>query len=415
MKLRVLLGYLVFILSLLSLTESSAKELIVCKDCSYTSLKSAISKANSGDRIVLKKGEYKEHDIIIDKSVDIIGEEGAIIDGEMKAGIMIISADSVTVSGLIIKNVGTSFIQDYAAIKVRKSHYVTIENNRLQNVFFGIFLEKSKHGIIKNNHIESKADAEYNSGNGIHLWYCKNILIKENEVSGLRDGIYLEFVDGSTITQNKSNNNLRYGLHFMFSNNDEYSHNVFEKNGAGVAVMFSKKIKMFRNIFRNNWGNASYGLLLKEINDAEILENTFDRNTVGIHVEGSNRINYLKNNFIHNGWAVKIQGACFENNFNNNNFLFNTFEISYNGQLNNNNFDKNYWSSYSGYDLNKDGIGDIPYRPVKLFSYVVNRTPETIVLLRSLFIDIINFSEKVSPAFTPDNLMDNNPLTKEIK
>ena len=59
--------------------------------------------------------------------------------------------------------------------------------------------------------------------------------------------------------------------------------------------------------------------------------------------------------------------------------------------MNDNKFDGNYWSSYSGYDLDKDQIGDVPYRPVKLFSYVVNRTPETIILLRSLFVDLINF------------------------
>ena len=79
-----------------------------------------------------------------------------------------------------------------------------------------------------------------------------------------------------------------------------------------------------------------------------------------------------------------------------------------------NKFDKNYWSSYSGYDLDKDGVGDVPYRPVKLFSYVVNRTPETIILLRSMFIDIINFAEKVTPMFTPATLLDNTPSMKPI-
>ena len=83
--------------------------------------------------------------------------------------------------------------------------------------------------------------------------------------------------------------------------------------------------------------------------------------------------------------------------------------------MNDNYFDKNYWSSYTGYDLDKDGIGDVPYRPVKLFSYIVNRTPEAIILLRSLFIDIIDFSEKVSPVFTPDELVDKNPLMKRKK
>jgi nitrous oxidase accessory protein len=94
--------------------------------------------------------------------------------------------------------------------------------------------------------------------------------------------------------------------------------------------------------------------------------------------------------------------------------LYNSFDLSYNSKINDNLFESNYWSNYAGYDLNHDNLGDIPYRPVKLFSYIVNRTPETIVLLRSLFIDIIDFSEKVSPIFTPDNLVDNTPQMKRI-
>ncbi|MCK5906022.1 MAG: nitrous oxide reductase family maturation protein NosD, partial [Flavobacteriales bacterium] len=60
------------------------------------------------------------------------------------------------------------------------------------------------------------------------------------------------------------------------------------------------------------------------------------------------------------------------------------------------------------------GIGDIPYRPVKLFSYIVNRTPEAIIMLRSLFVDLIDFSERVSPVFTPDNLLDEKPSMKVL-
>jgi nitrous oxidase accessory protein len=201
----------------------------------------------------------------------------------------------------------------------------------------------------------------------------------------------------------------------MFSNNDIYENNIFEDNGAGVAVMFSKKIKMLGNTFKKNWGAASFGLLLKEINDSEIIDNKFVENTVGINIEGSNRITYKANDFIQNGWALKVRGACYTNAFIDNNFLHNSFDISYNSKLNDNKFENNYWSNYAGYDLNKDGIGDVPYRPVKLFSYIVNRTPETIILLRSLFMDLIDFSEKVSPVFTPDNLLDPAPLMKKIE
>ena len=104
-----------------------------------------------------------------------------------------------------------------------------------------------------------------------------------------------------------------------------------------------------------------------------------------------------------------MSGGCYANAFTANNFIGNSFDVSYNSKMNDNTFNGNFWSAYSGYDLDKDGSGDVPYRPVKLFSYVVNRTPETIVLLRSLFVDIINFSEKVSPAFTPADLVDQTP------
>ena len=321
----------------------------------------------------------------------------------------------MTLDGLFIINVGTSYTEDYAAVRVRKSKNFVIQNLVLEKLFFGIYLEKSNFGKIYHNKIIGDAVEEYNSGNGIQLWYSKNIEIEHNFVQHVRDGIYLEFADNCIIKNNVSSNNVRYGLHFMFSNDDIYRDNTFENNGAGVAVMFSKKIKMYNNIFKENWGSASYGMLLKEINDAEIEGNVFEENTIGINIEGSNRITYKNNNFINNGWAIKVRGACYTNKFVQNNFLYNSFDISYNSKINDNVFDQNYWSNYTGYDLDKDGIGDVPYRPVKLFSYIVNRTPETIILLRSLFIDLIDFSEKVSPVFTPDNLLDNNPVTSRIE
>ncbi|QBA63219.1 nitrous oxide reductase family maturation protein NosD [Muriicola soli] len=385
----------------------------VCPGCKVGSIKEAIAMASDFDTILIKKGTYNEFNILVDKPITLLGEASATIDGRDQGEIFRIVSDHVTIDGLKIINVGTSYTSDYAAIRVVKSQHFTIRNIVLEKLFFGIYLERSDNGIISNNKILGDALDEYNSGNGIQLWYSKNVVVEGNLVQGVRDGIYLEFADHITISNNHSKDNLRYGLHFMFSNDDSYTDNIFENNGAGVAVMFSKRIKMERNTFRRNWGTASFGLLLKEINDAEIIGNTFEKNTVGINVEGSNRINYLRNNFIENGWAVKIMGACYTNAFRNNNFIYNSFDISYNSKLNDNVFDQNYWSDYTGYDLNRDGIGDVPYRPVKLFSYIVNRSPETIVLLRSLFMDLIDFSEKVSPVFTPDNLADTHPLMKK--
>ncbi|NOY48757.1 MAG: nitrous oxide reductase family maturation protein NosD, partial [Chlorobi bacterium] len=394
---------IVLLITLLFFSASSlyAETIIVCKTCKVNSIKEAIAMAEDFDTIRVQKGTYKEFDIIINKPLTIIGENLPVIDGELKGEIITIISDNVTIDGLFIKNVGRSYTKDFAAIRIRKSKKFEIKNLILENLFFGIYLEKSSHGKVYNNRIIGDAVEEYNSGNGIQLWYSQNIVIENNFIQGVRDGIYLEFSDNCIIKNNVSTKNVRYGLHFMFSDNDVYESNTFQENGAGVAVMFSKKIKMFNNLFKENWGSASYGLLLKEINDAEIIGNTFEKNTIGINIEGTNRINYKNNDFIRNGWAMKVRGACYANKFLSNNFLYNSFDVSYNSKINDNEFDNNYWSNYTGYDLDKNGIGDVPYRPVKLFSYIVNRTPETIILLRSLFIDIIDFSEKVSPVFTP--------------
>ncbi len=390
------------------------KTLEICDRCQFRTIRSALEEAADYDTLILRSGVYKDYNLLIDKPITIIGKDDAIIDGQDKGEVIRIVSDNVHIEGIKIINVGTSYTTDYAAIRVAKAKNFSIKNVRLEKLFFGIYLEKAEDGMVMGNTIIGDAVEEFNSGNGIQLWYCRNVKVLDNHIEKVRDGIYLEFSDQIQIRNNLSSNNVRYGLHFMFSNDDSYEGNTFENNGAGVAVMFSKNIIMKENIFRKNWGTASFGLLLKEINDAEITGNIFEENTVGINIEGSNRVEYSRNQFIRNGWALKVRGACYTNVFSDNNFLYNSFDLSYNSKINDNVFHQNYWSNYSGYDLDRDGIGDVPYKPVNLFSYIVNRTPETIVLLRSLFMDIIDFSEKVSPVFTPESLEDAQPRMKKL-
>ena len=399
-----------FCLLIMSISYAYADQIEVCSTCRVKTIHEAVGLAQDGDQILIRQGTYREHNIEVDKSLHFLGEQGAVIDGENAGTVISFRSSNFSLKGLTIINVGQSYTKDFAGILIQGSDSFVLEDNVLENVFFGILVEKSKNGKIHNNKVSSQALNEASSGNGIHLWHCSDMTISSNEVRGVRDGIYFEFVTNSKIFENQSHDNLRYGLHFMFSNHNAYYDNVFRENGAGVAIMFSKFVEMHRNKFLLNWGSASYGLLLKEIYDAEIEDNLFEQNTIGISVDGSTRINYSNNDFLRNGWAVKIIGACYDNVFSQNNFLNNALDLSYNSKINSNSFDRNYWSEYAGYDLDRDGIGDVPYRPVKLFSYIVHNTPETIILLRSLFVDMINFSEKVSPVFSPDNLLDHNPL-----
>lgn len=377
------------------------------------SIQEAIDKAKAHDTLYILKGQYTE-ELTLDKPLSIIGVNYPTLSGNKAFQVLTISADSVHISGLEIVDVPTSYIHDLSGIRIEKSKDFTISSNILRNTFFGIYVAHSKRGTVEHNICLGDAQQENSSGNAVHIWYCDSMNVHHNTVDKHRDGIYFEFVKNSIIGCNTSTRNLRYGLHFMFSDHDEYYGNVFKDNGAGVAVMFSRHINMCNNEFAMNWGSASYGLLLKEIYDAELKDNLFHNNTKGIHAEGSVRIAFENNRFKNNGWAMHISGSCDQNSIVNNDFISNTFDLAVNSSFSNNVFEHNYWSEYTGYDLDHDGNGDVPYHPVKVFNYIIHKSPEAIVLLRSLFIDFLNFSEKVSPVFIPKNVIDNRPSMKPI-
>jgi len=178
--------------------------------------------------------------------------------------------------------------------------------------------------------------------------------------------------------------------------------------------MFSNDVIMHENRFEHNWGSASYGLLLKDIRDSDIAGNVFEKNTIGLYSEGSDRLRIRQNTFTSNGYAIKIMANSMNNQISENNFIQNTFDVSTNSRQNFNNYDGNYWSAYSGYDLDRDGVGDVPHRPVHLFSLLVEREPAGLILLRSFFIDLIDKAEQVLPLYTPETLLDSAPYMRPV-
>jgi nitrous oxidase accessory protein len=131
-------------------------------------------------------------------------------------------------------------------------------------------------------------------------------------------------------------------------------------------------------------------------------------------MEGSNR-SFFKNNQIRDkGWVLKIMGNCELNEFKMNNFIGNTFEVVTNSSHSLNTFKNNYWSQYDGFDLNGDGIGDKPHRPISLSSIILEKVDSTYILLNSFFFRLIDEVERALPEMITDELMDETPLMKEI-
>jgi len=387
----------------------------VGKGRAFTSIKSALVAAINGDTILVSQGIYKEGNIILDKAICLIGEQYPVLDGEFEYEIISIKSDSVTIKGFRIQNSSRNTLDDSGAIKAYDSSYLLIEDNELIENYFGIYIQYGRFCVVKSNTITSSKKSDSQSGNGIHCWQSDSLQICGNRITGHRDGIYFEFVTGSVIWRNVSKNNLRYGLHFMFSHNDSYITNYFKNNGAGVAVMFSKHVHMMNNTFDENRGDAAYGVLFKEISDCYLAGNKFLNNTTGIFFDGSNRIRIERNTFQGNGWGMRMQANCIDNLITHNNFLGNTFDVTTNGSLTLNHFEENYWDRYEGYDLNKDNIGDVPYHPLSLYSVIVEKNPPAMLLYRSFMISLLDKSEKIIPTLTPENFVDNHPLTKALK
>ncbi len=406
---------LITILGICVVFFADAKTIKVGASKKCTTIQQALMFASNGDTVMVNKGMYHEKNLIISKRIALIGIDYPVLDGELKYEVVAIKASGVLMQGFKVIRSGVSSMEDFAGIKIYNCRDVIIRDNILENTFFGIYSQYGINCTIEKNKLTASSSEEQQSGNGIHCWKSDSMRIIGNFITGHRDGIYFEFVTNSIIWRNNSEKNLRYGLHFMFSSNDSYIANIFKNNGAGVSVMFSHDVKMIHNYFEENWGDGSYGILLKEISDGIIENNRFVKNTVGIYMEGTSRIKMNGNVFEKNGWAMKIQASCMDITVTGNNFLNNTFDMSTNGSLVLNTFNGNFWDKYEGYDLNKDHVGDIPYRPVSMYSVIIEKNPPAMILFRSFITTLLDKTEKVLPSLTPENFKDAFPLMKPLR
>jgi nitrous oxidase accessory protein len=387
----------------------------VGKNEHYTTIKQAVAAAKSGDRILVQSGIYKEGNINLNKPLSLIGIGLPVLDGEMKYEIVSFRANHILMKGFKIINSGENEALNIGAVRLYDSQYSTIENNIFENNYFGIYIQRGFRCLIQNNKITStRSTLQERIGDGIHAWVGEEIWIKNNYIEGQKDGIYLEKVVKSYIYHNYSKKNSRYGLHFMFANDNVYANNTFNNNNAGVAVMYSNNVGMIANNFINNWGDASYGLLLKDISFSKIKNNRFHNNTTAIDLDGATKIDLFSNDFENNGWGMKISSNCMENKIIHNNFVNNVFDVGTSGAMAMNNFKKNYWDKYEGYDLNKDKIGDVPFHPLSLYAVLVESNPSVMLLYRTFFVDLLDKTERIIPSLTPENFVDEEPLMKKL-
>ncbi|HSM08868.1 MAG TPA: nitrous oxide reductase family maturation protein NosD [Gemmatimonadota bacterium] len=381
---------------------------------SFRSIGAAVQAAAPGARILVRPGVYREPTIVVDRPLTIEGEGYPVIDGEGERQLLTIAADGVRISGFHLRNVGVSYTEDRAAIRVESASGCEIDHNRIRGGFFAIYLARAADCRVTHNDITGTGSTETDSGNGIHAWYSRDVVVESNRVRGHRDGIYFEFVEDGRVSRNEVTANIRYGLHFMFSDGGRYDENRFTGNGAGVAVMYTDDIHLTDNTFEDSWGSASFGLLLKDISGSRITGNTLRNNSVGLYAEGFDRTAVEGNRFQGNGRALRLLSNSTGSSFRANDFLGNTFDVTTNSRRVRSSFHGNHWDAYRGFDLDDDGAGDLPHRPVRLFALVVERAPVTTILLRSFFVTFLDWTEALIPSLTPENLVDPAPAMRPV-
>ena len=387
----------------------------VGKNEQFKTIKQAVAASKSGDSILVESGVYKEGNLSITHPLSLIGIGRPVLDGQIKYEIVSLRANKILLQGFKIINSGEDEVKNLGAVRLYDSQFSTIKNNIFENNYFGITIQRGYQCLIQNNKITTnRGKSQELIGDGIHVWSSAEIWIKNNYISGHKDGIYLEKANNTFVFRNISEKNKRYGLHFMFAHNNVYTGNIFKNNDAGVAVMYSRNVGMYKNKFLDNWGDGVYGLLLKDLTFSKIKNNIFNNNTAAIFMDGTSKVDLYNNQFSNNGWGIKLNANCMENRLMKNNFINNTFDVSTSGTMAMNDFKKNFWDKYEGYDMDKDKVGDVPFHPLSLYSVLVENNPSIMLLFKTFFVDLLDKTEKIIPSLTPENFVDEQPLMKKV-
>jgi len=380
-------------------------------DADLSPIQQSIDAARPGDRVVVAAGVYTG-DLVIDRAITLIGTGRPLLRGSGRGSVVRIRAANVTIEGFDIDGGGTGDLgRDTAGIHVAAPH-ATIRDCRIRQSLFGIYLRQSDDAIVEGNVINGipgRPPGEV--GSGIHLWNSQRFRVHGNSIVATRDGLYIQSSSHGTVTRNRATD-LRYGLHYMFSDDNVFEDNEFENGAAGAALMYSNRLTFRRNRFVRNRGFASVGLLLKACDDVIAEDNLIADNARGIFLEGSNRNRFTGNVVALSDMALVIYDSSAANVFEGNAFIGNLAPLSLSGKRTDTRFDRNYWSDHGEPDLNDDGIADRPYRLSNVFDHLRGNLTAADLFSQSVAASALGAAERVFPVLDPIPVVDAHPLVR---
>ncbi|WP_301102815.1 nitrous oxide reductase family maturation protein NosD [Propionivibrio sp.] len=378
------------------------------------SIAAAVRLAKSGDTVRVLRGYHEEH-LVIDKPLRLIGVDRPTLSGTGRGDVIRIKSRDVTIEGLIIRDSGTDLTAQNAGIYVEPgSDRVIIRNNVLVYNLFGIWIEKLKGPEVTGNLITGKRDlASAQRGNGIQLYNTTGARIIDNRISFARDGIYVD-VSHHAVFRGNSMHHLRYGTHYMNSNDNLWEDNESYLNRGGLALM-----EVRRQVVRNNvaWGNSDHGIMLRTIQDSVIENNVVAANNRGFFIYDAEYNVINGNQVIGNHVGAHVWAGSIHNDVDGNDFIQNREQVRYVAARDEvwGNKQGNYWSNYAGWDADGDGVGDIPYEANDVVDRLTWEHPLVKLLLNSPAVHSLRLIARQFPLLRNTSIVDKHPRMQPHK
>ena len=406
-------------------------------------LQAVLDRARAGDVVKLAPGNY-HGSIRIDRPLELVGTEGVVLDGDGSGNVITVSAPDVVVRGVTIRGSGRDLQAMDSGIFLQKTaERAKIEDNRLVGNLFGVYVHGARGSRVVRNEIEGLRGGRLSeAGNGVSLWNAPDVTIANNTFRYGRDGIFSISSSKDRFIDNRFEQ-VRFAVHYMYTNDSEVSGNVSIGNHVGYAIMYSNRL-----VIRGNSSDRDrdYGLLFNYANYARIENNRVTGGPLNPVMqktedapddergmlpqpkrESSLRTGPEKCVFIYNTNHNKFRNNWFErcaigvhftagsegNEITGNSFVSNANQVKYVGTRH---LDwsiggrGNYWSDNPAFDLNGDGIADTAYRPNDMIDRVLWTAPAAKVLINSPAVQVIRWAQAQFPALLPGGVVDSHPL-----
>ncbi|MFC5135020.1 MULTISPECIES: nitrous oxide reductase family maturation protein NosD [Haloferacaceae] len=383
----------------------------------YDDLAAAVDATEPGD-VVEVAGVFEPEETVVVDTRDVTlrgaGPDVAMVDGGGEDTVIAVRAENVTVEGIRLHDSGGDLeSEDAGVFLAERADGATLADLYLSDVAFGVWVNGADEVTVRDSRIEGTADARFvDRGNGINLWETTGSEIRNNEITGVRDGIYFSWASEVETTGNTLWD-LRYGVHYMYSDDNRLADNVAADNDVGYALMVSEGVEAVNNTAVANRGKSGHGILLKEIEDSVVRGNDLVANGNGVFLYNAQN-NELRDNLVYaNGVGVHhsadTQGtAVVGNDFvgNDEQVLTTTRELLAWNETDGG----NYWSDARVADSDGDGVGDARHRPAGAAERLVQEHPTAAVFANGPAFDAIRLVESRFPVVETAGIVDHRPL-----